>query len=381
MRKSLYIVKSCVKMAWARSSRGRCRVPECGVTEKDFSSGSDAQREQRAAEERRQASEASAWLAAIVENSDDAILSKTLDGIITTWNRGAERLFGYTAAEAVGKPITLVIPEDRHHEEEGILRRLRAGERIDHFETVRRRKDGELIEVSLTVSPVRNEAGEILGASKIARDITVQKRAAAQQSIMLREMHHRIKNLFTMAAALISLSAKASTSAVDLANDLSARMQALARAHSLTLPDLNNDTGKETETTFIALLKAILAPHEHNTGSRIAVSGADVPISGNALTSAALLLHELATNAAKYGALSTANGHLAIRLEVSGDRLRMRWNERGIAQAGQRGHEGFGSTLERASLQGLQGQLTRDWQADSLSLTLEVPLRQLLRQS
>ncbi|WP_427142072.1 PAS domain-containing protein [Shinella sp. G-2] len=92
----------------------------------------------------------------------------------------------YTAAEAIGKPITLVIPEDRHHEEDGILRRLRAGERIDHFETVRRRKDGGLIEVPLTVSPVRNEAGQILGASKIARDITAQKRAAAQQSIMIR---------------------------------------------------------------------------------------------------------------------------------------------------------------------------------------------------
>lgn len=86
-------------------------------------------------------SSASAWLAAIVENSDDAILSKTLDGIITTWNRGAERLFGYTAAEAVGKPVTLVIPEERHHEEDEILRRLRAGERIDHFETVRRRNN------------------------------------------------------------------------------------------------------------------------------------------------------------------------------------------------------------------------------------------------
>lgn len=323
-------------------------------------------------------SSASAWLAAIVENSDDAILSKTLDGIITTWNRGAERLFGYTAAEAVGKPVTLVIPEERHHEEDEILRRLRAGERIDHFETVRRRKDGELIEVSLTVSPVRNAAGEILGASKIARDITAQKRAAAQQSILLREMHHRIKNLFTMAAALISLSAKASTSSADLAADLSARMQALARAHSLTLPDLANDPATDTETNFMALLDAILAPHEHEIGSRISVSGADVPISGNALTSAALLLHELATNAAKYGALSTADGRLIITLGADDERLKMVWEERGISLPGHGKHEGFGSTLERASLQGLRGQLSRNWHDDGLSLELEIPLRQLV---
>ncbi len=351
------------------------------MTEESGPPKNDAQLEQRAAADRRYAFEASAWLAAIVENSDDAILSKTLDGIIMTWNRGAERLFGYTAEEAIGQPITLVIPQDRHYEEEGILRRLRAGERIDHFETVRQRKDGELIEVSLTVSPVRNEAGEILGASKIARDITTQKRTAAQQSILLREMHHRIKNLFTMAAALISLSAKASASTADLAADLSARMQALARAHSLTLPDLNNDPGAEAETTVVALLKAILAPHEHEIGSRISVSGTDVPISGNALTSAALLLHELATNAAKYGALSTAEGKLSISLDVIDDRLQMVWEEHGSSAGGEGKHEGFGSTLERASVQGLRGQLSRNWQPDGLSLTLEIPLQQLRPQT
>lgn len=347
------------------------------MTEKDSPTSQDMPLDQRAAAEFSKVSEAAAWLAAIVENSDDAILSKTLDGVITSWNRGAERLFGYTAAEAIGQPVTLVIPEDRHHEEESILRRLRAGDKIDHFETVRRRKDGELIEVSLTVSPVRNEAGEILGASKIARDITAQKRAAAQQSILLREMHHRIKNLFTMAAALISLSAKASTSTIDLAADLSARMQALARAHSLTLPDLNNDPNVETETTFVTLLKAILAPHEHEIGSRISVSGTDVPISGNALTSAALLLHELATNAAKYGALSTAEGQLTILLDMSDDRLKMVWEEHGSLTAEHGKHEGFGSTLERASLQGLRAQLSREWQAKGLSLTLEIPVQQL----
>jgi PAS domain S-box-containing protein len=111
-------------------------------------------------------------LASIVESSDDAIVSKNLDGIIANWNRGAERIFGYTSDEAIGQPITIVIPTDRQSEERKILMRIRRGERIDHFETVRQRKDGSLVVVSLTVSPVRNAEGQIVGASKIARDIT-----------------------------------------------------------------------------------------------------------------------------------------------------------------------------------------------------------------
>ena len=116
------------------------------------------------------------WLASIVENSDDAIISKSLDGIITSWNKGAERIFGYSADDAIGQPITLVIPEDRQSEEREILTRIRRGERIDHFETVRQTKHGSLIVVSLTVSPVKDANGKIVGASKTARDITEQKK-------------------------------------------------------------------------------------------------------------------------------------------------------------------------------------------------------------
>ncbi|WP_298334038.1 PAS domain-containing hybrid sensor histidine kinase/response regulator [Asticcacaulis sp.] len=122
----------------------------------------------------------SALLAAIVASSDDAIVSKTLDGIITTWNAGAERIFGYTAAEAVGQHITLIIPPDMHDEEYVIIGKVRSGQRVEHFETVRRTKSGALIDISLTVSPVRDEAGRIIGASKIARDITRQKAIEAQ---------------------------------------------------------------------------------------------------------------------------------------------------------------------------------------------------------
>jgi PAS domain S-box-containing protein len=135
--------------------------------------------------ERKRADEARARLAAIVESSDDAIVSKTLEGIIRSWNLGAERIFGFTAAEAVGRHITLIIPPERHEEETGILARLRRGERIDHFETVRMAKDGRRLHISLTVSPVRNDAGEIIGASKIARDITERKRTQEGAQFLL----------------------------------------------------------------------------------------------------------------------------------------------------------------------------------------------------
>jgi PAS domain S-box-containing protein len=119
-------------------------------------------------------------LAAIVQSSDDAVISKGLDGIITSWNQSAERLFGYTAEEAVGQPISILFPPDRMEEEPKIIERLKRGERVDHFETVRMRKDGSLIEISLTISPLKDASGRIVGASKVARDITELKRVRVE---------------------------------------------------------------------------------------------------------------------------------------------------------------------------------------------------------
>src|SRR5215471_9851969 len=126
-----------------------------------------------------------ARLAAIVDSSDDVIVSKTLDGVITSWNATAERIFGWTAAEAIGRHITLIVPDDRRAEEEGVLARLRRGERIDHFETVRRTKDGRLVDMSITVSPIKDAAGRIVGASKVARDISDRRRLEEQRVLLL----------------------------------------------------------------------------------------------------------------------------------------------------------------------------------------------------
>jgi PAS domain S-box-containing protein len=154
--------------------------------------------------ERRRAEEDRALLAAIVESSEDAIVSKTLDGIIRSWNVGAARIFGYTAEEAVGQPITLIVPTEYIDEEHSILERLRRGERVEHFETVRVTKDGRRLDISLTISPLRGSAGRIVGASKVARDITERKRAEST----LRESEARYRRAAAEAAQAAEANAK-----------------------------------------------------------------------------------------------------------------------------------------------------------------------------
>ena len=172
--------------------------------------------------ERKRADEARARLAAIVASSDDAIVSKSLDGIIRTWNRGAERMFGYIAQEAVGRHITLIIPEERRAEEDMVLSKVRRGESVDHFETVRRAKDGRMLDISLSVSPIRGARGEIIGASKIARDITERKRVEAElQSLVakLRDADTRKDEFIAMLAHEL----RNPLSAIAVATDLLAR--------------------------------------------------------------------------------------------------------------------------------------------------------------
>jgi PAS domain S-box-containing protein len=155
--------------------------------------------EVRAGEER------SAKLAAIVASSDDAIIGKDLDGIVTSWNRGAEQIFGFTESEIVGQPVLKLIPEDRHYEEPIILGRLRNGEKIDHYETIRRRKDGTLINVSLTISPIHDREGKVIGVSKIARDVTEQKRDDQRKSDFIGMASHELKTPLTSLIALIQV--------------------------------------------------------------------------------------------------------------------------------------------------------------------------------
>jgi PAS domain S-box-containing protein len=334
--------------------------------------------------ERKRSEQFEQRLAAIVEFSDDAIVSKDLDGIIKTWNLGAERLFGYTAEEVIGKPITLLIPLDRHDEESDILSRLRRGERIDHYETVRRRKDGSLVEVSLTVSPLRNAEGRIIGAAKIARDITARRQAQEQQNLLIREMSHRVKNLFAVTSGLVTLSARSARTPADLAEAVRERLGALARAHGLTRPGLLNGGEKPgQDTTLHALVQTIFAPYVDPERCKdhgfFIITGPCLPIGGNAVTSIALVLHELATNAAKYGALSSPGGYIHIDWSVKKDELLLTWKEHGGPSLdGPAEHEGFGSSLVRRLVTGqFGGQLSYDWKPKGLIIRLSMPVERL----
>ncbi|WP_225772338.1 PAS domain S-box protein [Inquilinus sp. Marseille-Q2685] len=314
-------------------------------------------------------------LAAIVESSDDAILAKDLEGTITSWNGGAQRLFGYAAEEMIGKPILILVPLDRRDEEALILARLRAGERIDHLETVRRRRDGSLVEVSLSVSPVRDANGRIVGASTIVRDITEQRRAQERQEMLLREMNHRVKNLFALTGAVVNLSGRSSSTVEQLVEAVQGRLGALSRAHELTLADLDRRKAS-TPTTLHALIRTIVSPYEDLAGQRVSVSGPDVPIEGHAVTGLALVFHELATNAAKYGALSVPGGQVEINSATNADRLDLSWVERGgppVASAPKTA--GFGTRLLDSTIKGqLQGSLTRRWRRSGLGIRITLPL-------
>lgn len=186
--------------------------------------------------ERKQMEAAEAWLAAIVSSSHDAIASKTLDGTITSWNESAERMFGYTPEEIIGQSVRRLIPRDRQEEEDRILARLRAGERIEHFETVRVMKDGRHLEVSLTISPIRDRAGTIVGASKIVRDITERKQLERERAELLGIVAHDLGNPLAALKARLQLlqrqvaQGKApEASALDSLSETVARMDRLVK--------------------------------------------------------------------------------------------------------------------------------------------------------
>ena len=306
------------------------------------------------------------FLASIVQSSDDAIVSKNLDGIITSWNKGAERIFGYTAEEAVGQPITIVIPQDRHDEERTILTRLRRGERIEHFETVRQRKHGSLIWVSLTISPVRNAEGKIVGASKIARDITEQRRTGDLIATLAREAEHRSKNVLATVQATVNLSQ--SDTPEGLKQAIEGRIQALANVNSLFVD--SHWIGAELST----MATREFAPYSQKSKTRVRINGPQVLLEPSTGQTIAVILHELATNAAKYGALSAANGSIDLQWSHEADgRLHLRWTETGGPAVETPTRNGFGRRVIEQMIAQLKGKTCFDWRADGLVCEITLP--------
>jgi PAS domain S-box-containing protein len=437
--------------------------------------------------ERKRSEEIAQRLASIVESSDDAIIGKNLDGIITSWNKSAERLFGYGAEEVVGKSITILIPADRQGEEDAILKRIRSGQRVEHFETVRQRKYGGLMDISLTISPIKNSLGKIIGASKIARDITERKRAAeaaqraerefrdfvenasigmhsvdadgiivwanrtememlgfareeyvgrhiaefhvdrpliegilqrlanretllnyeaqlccrdgsvrhvlinsnvlwdgdrfvhtrcftrdisdrkqseAQIATLAREAEHRAKNVLATVQATVHLT---QSDTVDgLKRAISGRIQALANVHRLFVE--SRWTGAELRN----LARQELSPYCQDGDARARIDGADVLLEPNAAQAIAVCLHELATNAAKYGALSLPEGRVHIAWSRATDgRLIIRWTETNGPSVTQPTRRGFGTrVMERMVQSPLKGEIRFEWLPEGLACVI-----------
>lgn len=300
------------------------------------------------------------WLAAIVESSDDAIIGKNLDGIIMSWNTGAERIFGYLAEEVIGKSITILIPSDRYNEEPAILERLRRGERIDHYETVRQRKNGSLIDISLTVSPVRGTDGRIIGASKIARDITERKQSEAQIAILAREAEHRAKNILATVLATVHLSH--SDRPEDLKHAIEGRIQALANVHRLFIE--SRWLGAELHS----LVAQELLPYRQEGDGRARIEGPKLMMEPNAAQAIAVTLHELATNAAKYGALSVPDGRVQVEWSRAADgRVMLRWTESNGPLVNPPTHQGFGTRVMNNLIAAQMGEIHFAWLPQGLS--------------
>jgi PAS domain S-box-containing protein len=306
-------------------------------------------------------------LAAIVQFSDDAIISKDLDDIVTSWNKGAERLFGYSAEDIIGKSITPLVPPERQDEEDEILGRIRRGDHIEHYETLRRRKDGSLVDLSLTISPVRNAEGKIVGASKIARDITERKRSEAQISALAREAEHRAKNLLANVRAMVRLSQ--SDTADGLKEAIEGRIEALANVHSLF--SKSRWTGAELRS----LAERELSPYSQGREMRTQIEGPSVVLKPGLAQAIAVALHELATNATKYGSLSVAEGSVGVEWALATNRrLVLRWTEVGGPPVKSPTRSGFGTNVIEAMIRDqLRGEVRLDWRAEGLACEIVIP--------
>ena len=289
--------------------------------------------------ERTRAEQGSRLLASIIATSEDAIVSKDLNGIVTSWNKGAERMFGYTAAEMIGRSITTIIPLDRHDEELEILNHIRRGEPVTSYWTVRQRKDGGLVDISLTVSPVKDAAGRVVGASKIARDISEKKQAQARLELLAHEIQHRTKNLFAVVLAVVSRSFAGKHTVKDAEAAVMNRLRSLGQTHVMLIE-------KEWQGADLAdIVRSEMGPF---TG-RVQVEGPPLTLGARAAQNFALALHELATNAAKYGALSNATGRIHIgwsKVALDGsERFIFRWREQGGPPVSPPTEKGFGSAV------------------------------------
>jgi PAS domain S-box-containing protein len=314
-----------------------------------------------------------AWLAALVESSFDAILSKNLDGTITSWNAAAERMYGYPAADVIGRSIELIVPEDRLAELRDMDAQLARGERVLPLETERLTRDGRRIEVQLTMSPILDEQGRVIGASGIGRDITERRRSEQRQRRLIEELNHRVRNTLAIAQSLATQTLRHSPSPEPFAAAFQGRLTALARTHTLLAE------ASWEGVRLQALIHAQLDPYRPADPDRVTIAGADPALGSEPALALGLALHELSTNATRHGALRSPSGRLEITAEVvtdgEGRRLLLTWRERGGPRVDRTAKPGFGRTLiEHGLAYQLGGDARFELKAGGVRCTIAVPL-------
>lgn len=324
--------------------------------------------------EEKRAAEGNAMLAAIVGSSSDAIISKDLNSVITSWNAAAERMFLYTAEEAIGRSILMLIPEWLQSEETEIIERIRTGKQLASYDTTRLRKDGSTLHVSLTISPITTPDGKIVGASKIARDITATKENEQRIRLLLREVNHRVKNQYAVMLAMVKETSRRAATPEEFERDIRSRILALSRSHDLLV--MSDWAGASLGT----LIREQLSPYGHE--EQITIAGPLVKLNSRAVQYLGMAIHELGTNSAKYGALSGSHGRVQIdwRIETrpGASTIELRWDElleEKVAMDPDRQRRGFGSVvLQRAAPEALNGKATMERSADKVSWHLTAPL-------
>lgn len=324
--------------------------------------------------ERRQHELARGRLAAIIDSSRDAIIGHDLDGSIHSWNAGAERLLGYSAEQVLGRSLSgLSVEGDGDGAVRALLETARDQGRPVETELDWQRQDGATVPVALTCSPVRDAAGRVVAGSTIARDVTESKRAAVHMELMLRELNHRVKNSLANVQAIALQTLSSAQTLDDFKLAFMSRLMALSNTHNLLAVDQWHGVGLRE------IVASELAPYDHDGHSRADIAGDDLQLEPNTALALAMAVHELATNAGKYGALSVSAGRVAVDWGTQptddGLRLHLRWREYDGPPVVPPKHTGFGSRLITDGLtMELDGYATLAFEPGGVVCRIDVPL-------
>ncbi|MGB9367373.1 MAG: PAS domain S-box protein [Xanthobacteraceae bacterium] len=323
--------------------------------------------------DRKVGEEANALHASTVHSSTDAIFSIDPDLIIKTWNGGAERLYGYTAAEAIGRPLKMICPDELREEQSGLYAQTMNGKPV-LLETVRRHKDGHLIPVGISGSPIFAADGRVTGVAAVHRDMTENREFKEHLGFTLRELSHRTKNLLAVVQGLARMIARRSDGLDEFEARFRGCIQALAHSHDLLVQhDWQGATLQE-------LLQVQLAPFGGMDTKKIMLRGPEVFLTPSAMQSLGLIMHELATNATKHGALSMPGGSVAVdwMRDPADQGVTMVWQEQGGPPVAEPTRKGFGQVMFERIGASLDGSITTDFRPEGFVCTVTVAANNLI---